>query len=313
MKKLLITLMGLYCANFIYAQNVTTAGNGLYKPTTSSLALSDGSTTVASPIVFDFGTNSLSNFSIKKGSNSYLSIANDGKVGIGIANPFFNFHVNGQSAFNGPVWFSDNNNGIYISNGSIVSSHEGGIYADGDIPLAVYDWDNYASRYGNEGIFSISSATSVEIGKFFPANHPAKLDVNGSIFCNKKIFIGTADANTATKIAPYALAVNGDAIFNKAKVKLYSAWPDYVFKNDYQLPSLEEIELFIKKNRHLPGVPSEKEVNENGIDLGGMQSVLLEKVEQLTLYMIELNKKVNQLEKENESLKAALKNSAGAN
>lgn len=71
---------------------------------------------------------------------------------------------------------------------------------------------------------------------------------------------------------------------------------DYVFKSSYELMSLNEVEQFIKTNNHLPEIPSASEIKENGLNMGEMQNKLLQKVEELTLYMIELKK-------ENEALK----------
>ena len=142
---------------------------------------------------------------------------------------------------------------------------------------------------------------SVGIGTITP-NADAKLDVTGNIYCSNKIFIGTADNNTPSVTATYALAVNGDAIFNKAKVKLYANWPDYVFAQKYTLTPLKDVEQFILINKHLPDVPTANEIEKNGIDLGDNQAILLKKVEELTLYMIELNKKVEHLETENKLL-----------
>ena len=126
------------------------------------------------------------------------------------------------------------------------------------------------------------------------ANSNAKLDVNGNIYSNGKVFIGTPDASTTDQIALYSLAVNGTAIFTKAKVKLYGSWPDYVFSEKYKLPSLDDIEKFLKANQHLPGVPSASEVEKNGIDLGDNQTILLKKVEELTIYLIQQNKKIEE-------------------
>jgi hypothetical protein len=92
----------------------------------------------------------------------------------------------------------------------------------------------------------------------------------------------------------YKLAVNGDAIFTKVKVKSYGSWPDYVFNPDYSLPSLDEIEKFITANRHLPEIPSAKEIAANGLDLGDNQALLLKKIEELTLYIIDQNKKIEE-------------------
>ncbi len=107
------------------------------------------------------------------------------------------------------------------------------------------------------------------------------------------------------------LSVNGNILTKKVRVSTASAdWPDFVFAPEYGLRTLEEVESFINKNQHLPEVPSAKEVDKNGLDLGDMDATLLKKVEELTLYMIELNKtvkaqgeKIKALEKENEELK----------
>jgi trimeric autotransporter adhesin len=81
------------------------------------------------------------------------------------------------------------------------------------------------------------------------------------------------------------------------------SWPDYVFAKDYQLRTLSELESYIQANNHLPDVPSAVEVNDTGIDLAKMDAILLQKIEELTLYTIELNKKVEALQMENKELK----------
>ena len=77
-----------------------------------------------------------------------------------------------------------------------------------------------------------------------------------------------------------------------------SGWSDFVFDEDYQLPSLSELEDYVKANRHLPDIPSAKEVEENGVDLGEMNAKLLQKVEELTLYVIDLQKQIDELKKQ---------------
>ncbi|RNC85556.1 MAG: hypothetical protein ED557_01940 [Balneola sp.] len=85
------------------------------------------------------------------------------------------------------------------------------------------------------------------------------------------------------------LEVNG-TIRSKEVIVEATGWPDFVFYPDYDLLPLEDLEQFIVKNNHLPEVPSEAEVNENGVKLGEMDATLLQKIEELTLYMIEQNK-----------------------
>jgi hypothetical protein len=95
------------------------------------------------------------------------------------------------------------------------------------------------------------------------------------------VSIGTIDPKG------YKLAVNGSAIATSMTVKLNSAWPDYVFKKEYKLPTLTEVKDYIEKNKHLPDMPSEKQVTDNGLNLGEMNRILTKKVEELTLYFIE--------------------------
>jgi hypothetical protein len=114
---------------------------------------------------------------------------------------------------------------------------------------------------------------------------------------------GQMGVNTTIIPDGYKLAVGGNIIAEKVKVQLQTNWSDYVFYPDYKLPSLKEVEEFVKRNKHLPDIPSAKEVETNGIDLGDNQALLLKKIEELTLYIIDINKKVEKLSSENEALK----------
>ena len=102
--------------------------------------------------------------------------------------------------------------------------------------------------------------------------------------------IGTADPGS------YKLAVEGRIGAREIEVK-QGSWADFVFDEDYELPSLKEVENFISRNKHLPGIPSEKEVLANGINLGNMDALLLQKIEELTLYIIELEKEMTELKR----------------
>lgn len=107
---------------------------------------------------------------------------------------------------------------------------------------------------------------------------------------------GNVGIGTVTPPAGYKLAVAGKIIAEELKVQLQTSWPDYVFTNDYKLPTLEEVEKQIKEKGHLKNVPSAQEVKENGIELGEITRIQQEKIEELTLYIIELNKKLEALE-----------------
>ena len=80
-------------------------------------------------------------------------------------------------------------------------------------------------------------------------------------------------------------------------------WYDYVFEEDYNLAPIKDLETYIKQNKHLPDVPNAEEVKENGINLGEMNGILLKKIEELTLYMIEQQKMMENQQKEIEELK----------
>ena len=87
------------------------------------------------------------------------------------------------------------------------------------------------------------------------------------------------------------------------RVNLDNSWPDYVFSDDYRLMPLNEVETFIKQNGHLPNVQPAIEIEEEGVDLGETNRVLMEKVEELTLYLIEQQKVLEQVQLELEELK----------
>ena len=116
--------------------------------------------------------------------------------------------------------------------------------------------------------------------------------------------VAVADRAAATS-GGYRLLVKGGMITEKIKVATAGTadWADYVFDTDYKVMPLEKVEAFIKENKHLPNVPSTQEVMANGNDLGKTDAKLLEKIEELTLYMIEMNKEIKALKKENEQLK----------
>ena len=93
----------------------------------------------------------------------------------------------------------------------------------------------------------------------------------------------------------YLFTVDGKIMCEELKVQMSESWPDYVFADEYKLPSLYELEKQIKLNKHLPGIPSAKEVEANGFEVGEMQANMMEKIEELTLYIIELQKQIDQL------------------
>ncbi len=96
----------------------------------------------------------------------------------------------------------------------------------------------------------------------------------------------------------YKMAIAGGILTEKVRVATNGTtfWADFVFDKDYKLRPLSEVESYIKANNHLPEIPSTSDVRTNGIDLAETQALLLQKVEELTLYVIEQNKKIAKLE-----------------
>lgn len=120
-----------------------------------------------------------------------------------------------------------------------------------------------------------------------------------------KLIIGNALGSTMTWPGNYRLYVQSGILTEKVKVSVLnsSEWADHVFHNNYKLIPLKSLETFVLTNKHLPGIPSASEVVKEGLDLGKMDAKLLEKVEELTLYIIELNKKLEKQQKQIEALK----------
>lgn len=118
---------------------------------------------------------------------------------------------------------------------------------------------------------------------------------------NGNVGIGTTNPGTNR------LAVEGTIAGRRVKVTQATAWPDYVFEHDYPLPSLQSIEAFIRENKHLPEVPSARQITEDGQDLGDMNTVLLKKVEELTLYLISMQKEITEVKASNATLVNELK------
>ncbi|MBL0073159.1 MAG: hypothetical protein IPP34_15685 [Bacteroidetes bacterium] len=100
-----------------------------------------------------------------------------------------------------------------------------------------------------------------------------------------------------TAATGYKLSVKGKIICEELKVLLSATWPDYVFGKNYNLMPLSDLENFIEEENHLPGIPSAKEMEaDGGIALGEMQTILVKKIEEANLYILQLNKRIEELE-----------------
>ncbi|WP_299117476.1 hypothetical protein [uncultured Winogradskyella sp.] len=143
-----------------------------------------------------------------------------------------------------------------------------------DSRVVIGSWGNYLQSEGHKFVIKDGSAK-----------------VEGNVFSTGNVGIGTMSFVDGSDT--YRLSVDGK--IRAHGVKIYTDWADYVFEDAYKLPTLEEVEQYIKENGHLKDIPSAKEVEENGIELGEMNKLLLQKIEELTLYTIELKKEIEEL------------------
>lgn len=146
---------------------------------------------------------------------------------------------------------------------------------------------------------AVTDGTSQLKGNVGIATAPSayQLDVNGTTHISGKVAIGTTNTPGS-----HALYVGGSIIATEVKVALEPSWPDYVFEPGYDLKPLAEVEKYVRENKHLPGIAPAGEVTQSGLDLGQSQKAQMEKIEELFLHLISLEKRVNELEKQNQLL-----------
>ncbi len=207
------------------------------------------------------------------------------------SNATFFFNHTGDNSSGASLWGVKNRSG----NGTATQNNDGLLFMGGRAYdgsgrsgasamlgfRAAEDWD--ASSHGSDITFEVTPNGSI-------TRSTAMLIANDG-----NVGIGTINPQSE-------LAVNGKITSTEVEVTP-NGWSDFVFNDDYHLKSLEEVENYISINKHLPDVPSEAEVIEKGVNLGDMDAILLQKIEELTLYVIEMKKEMEILKKENIEMK----------
>ncbi|TNE52788.1 MAG: hypothetical protein EP338_14215 [Bacteroidetes bacterium] len=197
-----------------------------------------------------------------------------GYIGLGTDKPIDALHIKG-----GGIFVDNGHNGVSFNDGSEID-------------------DDVLGQYRITYLGGIHNA--LYIGK--PEN---STDNKGDLLSKPQhVMIMDDDGKVGIGVHPnennqegYRLNVLDGIRTEKVKVQLENQWADYVFDENYELKSLEDVEQFIKTHKHLPGVPSAKQVDQEGVELGDMTRILMEKVEELTLHMIELKKENEELKK----------------
>jgi hypothetical protein len=136
------------------------------------------------------------------------------------------------------------------------------------------------------------------------ATTPSGTDISASLAISPVMITdgsGNMGLNTFLPDPAYKLSVNGK--MRAKEIRVETGWADDVFNSGYPLVSLATVKAYIDQHHHLPEIPSAQEISKNGLQVGEMNKLLMKKVEELTLYLIEMKAEIKELQKQNESLK----------
>lgn len=237
-----------------------------------------------------FSSYSSANLYLKTNGSTRLTILqSNGNVGIGISDPgSYKLNVNGNTFVNGSMTFP-----TVAYNGTTSRTHLSfPVHSDG-----FYISTQQLSRDKMEVLFRLrDNTTGDSFRMWFDDYRGPDHDRNPLIVYGDRVLLASDGGNVGIGLTAPAYKLDVDGIVRAEEIKVQNVpASDYVFEPDYKLKSIEEVDKFVKENKHLPDIPSAEEFKENGVGLGEMDNMLLRKVEELTLYMIELKKENNDL------------------
>jgi hypothetical protein len=255
---------------------------------------------------------------IVRGSSAALnrfSILTNGNVGVGITNPTNLFQVgtalNVNTSGNVGIGAAPNANRLQVGNGFNINAAGLTTINSANVTSSIELGNTATLKIQNgagTGKVLVSDATGMATWQT-----PAPVSTSSwsrTAYNNRYLLhtadfvnIGPAPYLSTNVLNDYRLAVDGHIICTEARVRLRSAWPDYVFDDNYALTPIQELAQYIKTNKHLPEMPSAAVVEkEGGFDTGEHGRMLLQKVEELTLYLIQQQAKIEALEAQINSL-----------
>ena len=233
-----------------------------------------------------------------------LTITGAGNVGIGITNPQTQFEV---VSGNRAISFNNTISGVTTGGILAISRPDDGMKTLYLGPSAAPTTDNviYGSGGGSELRLVSGGLASGGFGFYINMTNTTAFASARPTPVMKIDGLGNVGIGIGTNTPDAKLSVGGTVHSREVIVNLSGAvGPDYVFAKDYSLPSLDEVKAYIDQHQHLPEVPSAKEMEENGIKVGEMNLLLLKKIEELTLYVIELKNENIQQSKEIAEMKS---------
>jgi hypothetical protein len=224
------------------------------------------------------------------------------KIGNSATAPYKKLTVNGDAAFANYGNPTDGYNAFEILGNDQIPTRRG-ISVDNDQNGDFNLWIN-ANQSSSEFNFKVKPLVGPP-RNLMVLNAAGLLTLNSFNPAINDAFVINDGNSTQTDKSNFKVKTNGTVYAREVFVQL-TPFPDYVFKPDYKLMPIGELEFYVKTNSHLPNVPTAADIKENGANLGEIQKANIEKTEELYLYLFELNKKVEALAKENEELKAQI-------